>query len=130
MTKKKTASKLRKELDKWFSLFVRISNADEYGICNCFTCGARKHWKEIQAGHFMSRKHMATRWHLENVMPQCVKCNMYSQGEQFKFAQALGMKKAKKMQELSMTTKKNTTYELEQAITHLKGKVKQLTNQC
>ncbi len=128
MAKKKTASKLRKDLDKWFSLWVRISNSDEYGMCTCFTCGSRKHWKEIQAGHFMSRRHMATRWHEDNVKPQCVKCNMYSQGEQFKFAQALGLKLANKMQKLSITEYKLTTSDLMYYIQEYKDKVKELTS--
>ena len=127
MAKKKTASKLRKEVDKWFSLWVRISNSDEYGMCTCITCGTRKHWKEIQAGHFMSRRHMATRWHEDNVKPQCVKCNMYSQGEQFKFAQALGLKLANKMQKISVTSVKYTANELEYMVMDLKKKVKELT---
>ena len=125
--KKKTVSQLRKQLDKYFSLYVRLSNADQYGMCTCFTCGAKKHWKEIQAGHFMSRKHTATRWHLDNVKPQCVKCNMYSQGEQFKFAQNLGMKKANQMQKLSQTTAKFTYSEIVWYIEHYKEKVKELT---
>ena len=127
MAKKKSAAKLRKEVDKWFSLWVRISNSDEYGMCTCITCGARKHWKEIQAGHFMSRKHMATRWHSDNVKPQCVKCNMYSQGEQFRFAQALGLKLANKMQKISVTSVKFTANELEYMVMDLKKKVKELT---
>ena len=125
--KKKTVSQLRKQLDKYFSLYVRLSNADQYGMCTCFTCGAKKHWKEIQAGHFMSRKHTATTWNLDNVKPQCVKCNMYSQGEQFKFAQNLGMKKANQMQKLSQTTAKFTYSEIVWYIENYKEKVKELT---
>ena len=128
MAKKKSASKLRKEVDKYFSLYVRISNSDEYGMCTCFTCGSRKHWKEIQAGHFMSRKHMATRWHTDNVKPQCVKCNIYSQGEQFKFSQALGSKLALRMQKLSTSTRKFSTHDLESMIYDLKNKIKELTS--
>ena len=127
MAKKKSVAKLRKELDKQFSLWVRISNSDEYGMCTCFTCGSRKHWKEIQAGHFMSRRHTATRWHEDNVKPQCVKCNMYSQGEQFKFAQALGLKLATKMQRLSSATVKFSRYDVEVMIADYKERLRILT---
>lgn len=127
MAKKKSVAKLRKELDKYFSLWVRISNSDEYGMCSCITCGSRKHWKEIQAGHFISRRHTSTRWHEENVKPQCVKCNMFSQGEQFKFAQALGMKKANKMQQLSTQTIKYSRYDIEVLIADYKERIKLLT---
>lgn len=127
MAKEKSVAKLRKELDKWFSLWVRISNSDEYGMCTCFTCGSRKHWKEVHAGHFMSRRHTATRWHESNVKPQCVKCNMFSQGEQFKFSQALGMKTANKMQHLSGLTVKFSRFDIEVMIKDYKERVKVLT---
>jgi hypothetical protein len=31
---KKTVSKLKKELDKWFSLYIRLREANEYGMVN------------------------------------------------------------------------------------------------
>ena len=70
---------------------------------------------------------MATRWHTDNVKPQCVKCNIYSQGEQFKFSQALGSKLALRMQKLSTSTKKFSTHDLESMIYDLKNKIKELT---
>ena len=80
-----TISKLKKKLDKVFSEFIRRRNADHLGFINCFTCGVKKHWKEQQAGHFQSRSHHSTRWDEVNVQVQCVKCNMFRQGEQYKF---------------------------------------------
>jgi hypothetical protein len=83
---KKTVSKLKKELDKWFSLFIRLREANEYGMVQCFTCGKVAHYKDgMQNGHFQSRKHMSTRFDEENCQVQCVACNLFSQGEQFKF---------------------------------------------
>ena len=90
--KKPTRSKLVKKLDVVFSQYVRMSNADKNGFCTCITCGKRGHWKNdgIQAGHFMSRRHYSTRWDEQNVFPQCIKCNMYSQGEQYRYSLFLG----------------------------------------
>ena len=69
----KTISKLKKELDKWFSLFIRLRDADSNGLVFCFTCGCSKYYKRgMQNGHFQSRKHLATRWDEENCQPQCV----------------------------------------------------------
>ena len=116
MAKKQSVAKLKKKLDTIFSRWLRLSSADHRGVCTCFTCGSEKHWKEIQAGHFMSRKHNATRWHLDNVKPQCVKCNMFSQGEQYKFGQALGKEVAQEMEYLSNTTMKLNAAELEEEI--------------
>ena len=83
----KTISKLKKELDKWFSLFIRLRSATDTGLCQCITCGTIKHYKSMQNGHFQSRRFLATRWSEEgNCEVQCQKCNIWEQGEQFKFA--------------------------------------------
>lgn len=39
----------------------------------------------MDCGHFMSRKHYATRWHEDNCQVQCKSCNVFRYGEQFKF---------------------------------------------
>ena len=84
--KKPTRSKLIKKLDVVFSQYIRLSNADNRGMCTCVTCNKQFHWKNIQAGHFMSRKHYSTRWNENNVKPQCVGCNMFKSGEQYKYS--------------------------------------------
>ena len=86
---KKTISKLKKELDKWFSLYVRLKDSDDYGMVNCYTSGRSYHYKQIHAGHFMSRRHLATRWCDQNVKPQSAADNLFGQGEQFKFGNQL-----------------------------------------
>ena len=80
--KKKTTAQLKKELDKWFSQYIRLRRADANGLVECFTCGKIDHWKKQQAGHFQSRRHLTTRWNELNVQVQCVRCNMLNQGEQ------------------------------------------------
>lgn len=82
-------SKLIKQLDKVFSQFVRMRACDDSGHGRCFTCGMHKHWKEVDAGHFMSRAKMPTRWDELNVQFQCKRCNGFRSGEQYKFAQEL-----------------------------------------
>jgi hypothetical protein len=32
-----TVSKLKKELDKWFSLYIRLREVTEYGMVQCYT---------------------------------------------------------------------------------------------
>ena len=34
---KKTISKLKKELDTWFSLYIRLKYSNEYGMVQCYT---------------------------------------------------------------------------------------------
>jgi len=49
----KSVTKLKKELDSWFSLFIRLRNADSSGFIECFTCGCKKHYKQgMHCGHF------------------------------------------------------------------------------
>ena len=48
MAKLKSISKLKKELDKWFSLFIRLRFATKEGACQCFTCGKVAHYKKMQ----------------------------------------------------------------------------------
>ena len=83
----KSISKLKKDLDKWFSLYIRLRESTDEGMVQCFTCGAVKHYKQgMQCGHFQSRSFLATRFDEENCQPQCVGCNMFKQGEQYKFS--------------------------------------------
>jgi hypothetical protein len=89
----KTISKLKKELDKWFSLYIRLRESNSEGLCQCFTCGKVAHYKTgMQNGHFQSRSFLATRYDEQNCQVQCVGCNMFKQGEQFKFALGLEAK--------------------------------------
>jgi hypothetical protein len=116
MAKKPTKSKLVKKLDAVFSLFVRMSNADHKGFCECITCGRKYHYKEIQAGHFMSRKHYSTRWDEDNVKPQCKGCNIFGQGEQYRYSVYLGKETSDRLLERSREIQKFTIGDIEEMI--------------
>jgi Bacteriophage Lambda NinG protein len=81
-----TLSKLKKELDRVFSIFIRERDSNEYGHGSCVTCGLNKHWREMDAGHYMPRQDLATRWDEHNVHLQCKKCNGFRSGEPEKMA--------------------------------------------
>ena len=123
----KTISKLKKDLDKVFSLYIRLRHASKDGIVKCFTCDKTAHYKKMHAGHFMSRKHHATRWNEDNVQVQCPKCNLFGQGEQYAFGKLLDIRiaegKAEELQELSRTTVKYMRFEYEDMIKFYKEKV-------
>lgn len=124
--KKPTRSKLVKKLDVVFSQYVRLSASDSRGFCTCVTCGKVGHWKQggMQAGHFMSRKHYSTRWDENNVKVQCVACNVYRAGEQYKFSKYLGDNLADSLYYKSQKITKFTTVELEEMIEHYSAQVK------
>ncbi len=89
MPRKASRKTLVKKLDTVFSIYIRRRYAKD-NIAECVTCGKQDHWKNLQAGHFMSRKHYATRWDEDNVEVQCMGCNVYRYGEQYKFSKYLG----------------------------------------
>lgn len=76
------------KLDKEFSLYIRRRQSVN-GIVKCFTCGKSDHWRNMDCGHFMSRKHYATRWDEKNCQVQCKGCNVFRYGEQFLFGENL-----------------------------------------
>lgn len=69
------------KLDTAFSIFVRASRADFQGFVSCYTCPARLQWKQMQCGHFQKRGDLKTRFHEDNVRPQCPTCNMELGGQ-------------------------------------------------
>jgi len=122
--KKPTRSKLVKKLDVVFSQYIRLSSADRRGMCTCVTCGKQYHWKNIQAGHFMSRKHYSTRWDEDNVFAQCVGCNMFKQGEQYKYSIFLGSELANELYLKSKETVKFSSQDLQDMIDDYQAKLK------
>ena len=118
---------LIKKLDSVFSEYIRRRYAKN-DIVECYTCGKRDHWKRLQCGHFQSRKHYSTRWNEDNCQVQCVGCNMFKGGEQYKFGMKLGEKKAKKLYMLAKETKKITNFELLEMIEHYKNLNASLTS--
>ena len=84
--KKESVSKLKKELDRVFSLYIRQRGADHNGMTHCVTCGYPAHWKEMDAGHYVPRQDLATRWDPRNVWTQCKRCNGFRGGEPEKMA--------------------------------------------
>ena len=129
---KTTISKLKKELDKWFSLYIRLRDANEYGMVQCFTCGIVRGYKDgMQNGHFQSRKHLATRFSEDgNCEVQCLKCNIFDSGQQYLFSLRLDEKygegRAEELEQLARTTLKISRVEYEEKISYYKNLVENL----
>jgi hypothetical protein len=124
-------SALKKKLDTIFSLYIRLRDSNEFGIVRCFTCWVEKNYKEgMQNGHFMSRQYLSTRFDEQNCQPQCVACNMYHSGEQFKFGLGLEYKygngTAKKLLQKSRQPFKMSKHEYEEKISYYKSLVENL----
>lgn len=60
------------------SIYIRMKYADANGYVKCVSCGKVVPWKESDCGHFISRRHFATRYVEENCHPECIACNRFS----------------------------------------------------
>jgi hypothetical protein len=126
-------SKIVKDLDAAFSRYIRLRAVNLDGFVECYTCGRSYEWKKIQCGHFMSRARYATRWHEDNCRPQCYGCNVMQQGRQYDFGLNLDIEReglAEEMHQLSLTTVKFATWELEEMLKEYKteGQILRILN--
>lgn len=125
-----TVSGLKKKADTVFSVYIRLRDGEfRNGIwwTQCITCGEWKPLKIMQAGHFQSRRYTSTRFHEKNVHGQCKKCNIFNQGEQFKYAimvdKFYGTGTAEMLVQLARQHKKFKTWELEDMISNYKARI-------
>ena len=84
MKKKKkklpTLASLKRKADTAFSVYIRTQDIDRNGTTECITCGVRRRWQDMQAGHFISRSYLSTRFDPRNCHVQCPGCNGPAQG--------------------------------------------------
>lgn len=129
MAKVKTVAKLKKDADKWFSLYVRHRDSKD-GLAECITCGVSKPVKEMQAGHFVRRSVNLLRYNDQNVNAQCVGCNMFKAGELYLYGKALDLKygdgTAEELMSQRHLTHKLTIEELEKIISDAKDYLKEM----
>lgn len=110
---------MKARLDRCFSWWVRLRETNSKGMVNCYTCNKQEHWTKVDAGHFMSRVYISTRWVPTNVKPQCKACNIRS-GEQYLYSlrldQMYGPGTANRLYEQS---RNKDTYTIEELETHV-----------
>lgn len=82
----KDIKQLKKDAWKYTSIYVRSKDADFAGYQECYTCRQMKLWKEMDCGHYM---HGKGDLELDNLKPQCVKCNKYLEGNLGLYAERL-----------------------------------------
>lgn len=118
------------KLWKVFSLFVRLRDSDENGYCKCITSGRIVHWKDCDAGHFISRRHLATKYDEQNVNAQSRNDNRFNAGNQYAYAKAIDMKygpgTADKILARSRMTAKIGQFEIDVMTTHYKKLVAEM----
>ena len=75
----KEKQRLIKKLDKVFSLYIRKRDSDD-GVFKCCSCGVAKPYEQMDCGHYVNRRAMATRWREDNSHGQCRNCNRFKEG--------------------------------------------------
>lgn len=115
---------------RWFSKYIRLRDADDQGICKCFTCGRVKHWKQMDCGHGIGRQYKATKYDEKNNHAQCKRCNGFEEGRKDIYSkrvnQLYGEGTWERLQILSKATCKRTQFEIDTLCDYYKGKVKEL----
>jgi 5-methylcytosine-specific restriction endonuclease McrA len=135
--KKKKVSTSRKKAWEWFSRYIRLRDTLERGsgqYVKCCTCDTVKHWKEMQAGHFIPQAQgNAVRFDERNVHAQCYRCNMNLGGngpEYYPFMVELyGEEIINELKLLSKTTVKFTASELDDIAADYKARAECLMNE-
>jgi hypothetical protein len=134
-TEKKAPGDVKKRilvLDKVFSQYIRLRDANNWGLCFCVTCGNPFHWKGGDAGHFIQRNRMAVRFDERNVNAQCKKCNRFDSGMQHDHGKAIDKKHGKGTADLlsnlgKVRGSKLDIYYVEEKITEYRIKIKQIS---
>lgn len=67
---------LIKKLDVKFSIFIRRRDEGQ----GCISCGKSIAFSTCDAGHYITRGNMATRFNEKNVNAQCRDCNRFRDG--------------------------------------------------
>ncbi|MFA5715563.1 MAG: recombination protein NinG [Candidatus Paceibacterota bacterium] len=116
--------------DKYFSLWIRLRDADEYGYAKCCTCNAHHPVKSMDCGHFIKRQHMATRFSEMNGNVQCKNCNAFEQGRNEVYEKFLvkkyGQDKVDLLKMQGNSTRKISKFELDQIAKYYKSEAEKL----
>ena len=90
--KKEGKTKAKAAADKWFSKFIRLRDADEFGVITCITSGRRMHWSLCDCGHWISRAKMAVRYDERNANAQSKQANRFQGGHFLEHGMAIDRK--------------------------------------
>ena len=92
MKKPKTLTKLKAELWKLFSLYIKLKYSKDLEWCNCYTCDnpVKIGTSNCQGGHYYTKKgYPALYFNENNVRVQCYHCNINLSGNTVIFGERL-----------------------------------------
>lgn len=83
--KKLSRSKLIRELDRVFSIYIRLRDCNRDGVVVCPLCWAKIPWKKAQNMHFISRWVLKYRYDEDNCHGWCMRCNVILNGNYIRY---------------------------------------------
>lgn len=120
--------RLRKDAWDLMSEWSRRKWADENGLVACVTCGKKRPWKEMDAGHLFHRN--ALDFEEKNINPQDYRCNKVLSGNATAyiiwFIGKYGTPELERLNSIKNIPHKFTREELETIISDLKNKLDNL----
>ena len=124
---KKTLKYWKNKIDKVFHEYIRRRDADNNtGYCKCISCGKKVHFTETDAGHFIGRQHLSTRYDERNVHAQCRKCNRFEYGRIYEYSLTLGKELSDELLQKSRGVLKLTDPEWQEIFDEYKTKLQEL----
>ena len=124
---KKTQKYWKNKIDKVFHEYIRRRDADNNtGNCDCISCGKTIHFSESDAGHFISRKYLITRYDERNVKAQCRKCNRFEYGRQYEYSIALGQELSQELLQTSRSMVKYTDVDWQEIFKEFNDKLNEI----
>ena len=134
--KRKSVSKLKKEVWDIFSKYIRLRDCLETTGCKafalCVTCDRRYHLKLLQAGHFISGRHNAGLFSEKGTHAQCYNCNINLKGNTLeyrrKIIQLYGEGYDEVLEAEARPVRKFTRPELEDLKRYYTEKIRELEN--
>lgn len=126
-TKKKPD--LKAKLDKVFSEYIRKRDTNN-GVFRCISCGKLLPYEQADCGHYINRKHMATRFDEMNCNAQCRSCNRFDEGNMQGYRRGLvalyGEQQVTLLEAKKHNFRKYSDFEYDVLIKHYKEEIKKL----
>jgi len=130
-TEKTPRQKAIEKLDDIFSKYIRLRDCDSEWIVICPLCWAKKHRKESQNMHFISRWVLKYRFDEDNCHAWCMRCNVILNWNYMRYTRRMiemyGIKKVDEMMN-DKSVYSIKTYELEEMIDNYEKLVKAIAS--
>ena len=122
-----------KKLDEIFSLYIRLRDTDSHskdGWFRCIQCGQEFRFHEGECGHFIPRRHLATRFNENNAHMQHVECNRNFNGLLYRqnLIEKIGEEAVKELETLKNIEVHLSQKDIDDLYDYFKGRVNEYTN--